>query len=138
MDETGRAALFMAAESPLLICPHMTEEKDINYKPVTVLLEVASLRCLQYGHSRVGSDEDHQNYPGLLCSSHHDQRGSLSSGVAARGDVQHIPVGCVPTNLAAFKLVRTRHQLAVAYLSYYLKRAACVFQLLTRLVYRLL
>lgn len=47
MAETGRAALFMAAESPLLICPHMrwrmTEEKDINYKPVIVLLEVGSL-----------------------------------------------------------------------------------------------
>lgn len=118
MDETGRAALFMAAESPLLICPHMrrpmTEEKDINYKPVTVPLVIPSLRCLQYGHSRGGSDEDHQNYPGLLCSSHHGQRGSLSSGIAARGDVQHIPAVCVPTTLAAFKLVRTRHQLAVA------------------------
>lgn len=43
MDETGRAALFMAVESPLLICPYrrrqMMEEKDINYNPVTVLLQ---------------------------------------------------------------------------------------------------
>lgn len=116
MDETGRAALFMAAESPLLICPHMrrpmTEEKDINYKPVTVLLEVASLRCLQYGHSRGGSDEDHQNYPGFFCSSPSCPEGEFEFGpssVAARAHVQLIPAGCVPTILAAFKLVRARH-----------------------------
>lgn len=49
MDETGRAAIFMAGESPILICPYrrqqMIEEKDINYNPVTVLLQVGSAVC---------------------------------------------------------------------------------------------
>lgn len=58
------------------------EEKDINYKPVIVLLEVGSLQCLQYGHSRGGSEVDHQDYPGVLCSSHPGQRRSLSLGQA--------------------------------------------------------
>lgn len=44
-----------------------TSDIEMNYALVTVLLEIGSDCSLQYGHSRGGSEADHQKDPDRVC-----------------------------------------------------------------------